>query len=70
MQDKTSTLSTISAQIGLEMRPKKTKVQKIDASSTRPSISNGSNLDEVGTFPFLTVSLTSKEVQTHMSTQE
>jgi hypothetical protein len=50
MQDKTSSLSTTSAQIGLDIHAK-TKVLKINTSSTVTLY--GNNLEEVGAFTYL-----------------
>nr|KAG5693079.1 hypothetical protein BaRGS_010638 [Batillaria attramentaria] len=53
MQDKTSTLATTSAQVGLDIHPQKTKVLKINATSAAPVTLNGNNLEEVDSFTYL-----------------
>ncbi len=53
MQEKTSDLSSVSAQLGLRIHEGKTKILKIQATSTEPVKLRGKPLEEVESFTYL-----------------
>jgi len=53
MQDKTTSLMDISAQVGLGIHKHKTKVMKVNTASTEPVLLESSPLDEVESFTYL-----------------
>lgn len=53
MQEKTSDLSSVSAQLGLRIHEGKTKILKIHATSTEPVKLRGKSLEEVESFTYL-----------------
>lgn len=53
MQDKTTRLMDISAKAGLSIHKQKTKIMKVNTASTEPVLLEGSPLDEVESFTYL-----------------
>ena len=53
MQDKTTNLARISAQVGLKINKKKTKILRLNTTCERPIMLEGEGLEEVESFRYL-----------------
>ena len=53
MQDKTTYLARISAQVGLKINKKKTKILRLNTTCERPIMLEGEGLEEVESFRYL-----------------
>ena len=53
MQDKTTNLARISAQVGLKINKKKTKILRLNTTCERPIVLEGEGLEEVESFRYL-----------------
>ena len=53
MQDKTTDLARISAQVGLKINTKKTKILRLDTTCERPIMLEGEGFEEVESFRYL-----------------